>query len=148
MSPDSVVLPCAEPRVEIARPLLDEVVAHAREEAPNECCGVLLGTGGRILRLVRARNARLSPTRYLIHPEDHFGAIRLARAEGLEVVGFYHSHPRTAPEPSETDRDEAAYPGSRYLIVFPGGAGRPAEVRAFTLDEAGNFAPAVLVPVE
>jgi proteasome lid subunit RPN8/RPN11 len=135
-------------RIEITRALLDDLVAHAREEAPHECCGVLVGDGGRVVRAVRARNALESPTRYQIHPEDHFAALRLARAEALEVVGFYHSHPRSAPEPSETDRAEAAYPGCCYLIVFPGGSDRSAEVRAFTLGNKGNFLPAVLVPVD
>jgi proteasome lid subunit RPN8/RPN11 len=72
------------------------------------------------VRCVRARNLEARATRYLIDPEDHFAAIRSARADGLEVVGAYHSHPSSAPLPSATDVAEADS-GSDfvYVIVSP-----------------------------
>ena len=101
----------------IARQALDEVLAHARESQPQECCGMLIGAGDRILTAVRARNLAASPTRYLIDPKDHLDARRAARQRNLDVVGFYHSHPRSPAFPSATDLSEAAYPDCVYLIV-------------------------------
>ncbi len=132
--------------VEIRRAVLDEVTAHACQEAPNECCGVLIGTRQRIERAVRARNTLESATRYQIDPRDQFAAIRSARERGEAVIGFYHSHPSSPPAPSETDRAEAAYPGYYYLIVSPGSADSPRETRGFRFDESGNFEPITLVP--
>lgn len=135
------------PTIEVRQAVLDDLVAHAREEAPNECCGVLVGAGPRIERIVRARNTLGSPTRYQIDPRDQIAAIRSARERGESVVGFYHSHPSSAPMPSETDRVEAAYPGHWYLIVSPGGPAASAEVRGFQLQVSGNFLPVTLVPI-
>jgi proteasome lid subunit RPN8/RPN11 len=97
-----------------------DMLQHAREEAPNECCGLLVGHRGSVERSVRARNLQSSPTRYLVDPADHFGAIRTARSQGQRVMGAYHSHPSGAPAPSESDIAEAS--GGRdflYVIVAP-----------------------------
>lgn len=121
------------------------MVAHAREAAPDECCGVLLGRGDVIVEAVRARNAaEHAATRFLIDPKDHIDARREARTRGLDVVGFYHSHPRSGAAPSDTDRAEAAYPGSLYVIVGLG-ADLP-DVRLFEFDN-GNFHERPLVTV-
>jgi proteasome lid subunit RPN8/RPN11 len=107
----------------------DAVVAHAREAAPAECCGMLVGSAGAITAAVRARNLSDHQSRFLIDPKDHIRALRDARAAGLDVVGFYHSHPRSAPEPSPADVAEASYPNHLYLIV--GLAGEAADVRLY-----------------
>jgi len=104
-------------RVRLPRSVIDDLVAHARDEAPNECCGLLVGHPGTVTRAIRARNLRASPTRYLVHPQDHFDAIRAARTEGLTVVGTYHSHPTSPAEPSDRDLAEATYPEYVYVIV-------------------------------
>ena len=93
------------------------MLAHAREEAPRECCGLLIGMEGSVVRNVRANNLAAGQTRYSIDPADHFKAIRAARAEGLEVIGAYHSHPASAPVPSATDIAEANS-GSEFLYVI------------------------------
>ena len=93
------------------------MIAHAREARPAECCGILVGDAATILEAVPARNLADGPTRFLIDPKDHLDARRSARARGLEVVGFYHSHPNTAPTPSATDIAEASYQNHFYLIV-------------------------------
>ena len=110
------------------------MVAHALQTAPDECCGMLLGHGDEIVDTVRARNIADDPrTRFLIDPADHFGALRSARARGLEVVGFYHSHPASPAEPSERDLAEFNYPGRLYAIVSL--LAQPSEVRVFRFDE-------------
>ena len=110
---------------------LQEMLAHAREEAPRECCGLLVGRGEAVARIIRARNADVKATRYLIDPADHFAAIRRARADGLEVIGAYHSHPSSAPVPTATDIAEANR-GSDFLYVIVSPAGD--DVRAYRID--------------
>jgi proteasome lid subunit RPN8/RPN11 len=107
------------------------MLQHAREEAPRECCGLLVGRGESVVRGVRARNLDTSQTRYLIDPEDHFRAIRDARTDGLEIIGAYHSHPSGEPVPSATDIAEANG-GSDFLYVIVSPASD--EVRAYRID--------------
>jgi proteasome lid subunit RPN8/RPN11 len=119
--------------VAIPAAVVDEMLAHARLESPRECCGLLIGTGRVVSRCVRARNDHVkAATRYLINPEDHFAAIRAARAEHLEVVGAYHSHPFSAPVPSATDIAEAQG-GADFLYVIVSLDGD--EVRAYRIEE-------------
>jgi proteasome lid subunit RPN8/RPN11 len=121
------------------------LIAHAREESPRECCGMLLGRGEEIAEARRARNVASSPaTRFVIDPKDHIDARRDGRARGLEILGFYHSHPHGAAVPSATDVAEAAYPGSVYAII--GLAADAAEVRVFEFAD-GNFHERPLVTV-
>ncbi len=133
----------ADLRVRVEPGVLEDLVAHALEDAPRECCGLLIGTPDRIVRSFRARNTLASPTRYQIEPVHHFEAIRLARAEGLSVVGAYHSHPGSPPDPSPRDLEEAFYTDFVYLIVgLASPSGR--EVRGFRLAD-GNFTRVELV---
>jgi proteasome lid subunit RPN8/RPN11 len=97
--------------------VIETIVAHARESAPAECCGILLGLADEIHEAVRVRNLAESPTRYLLDPGEHIRVRRDARSRGIEILGFYHSHPRSPAEPSEADHAEAEYPGRLYLIV-------------------------------
>jgi proteasome lid subunit RPN8/RPN11 len=101
----------------VRRAVLDAVIAHAREAAPAECCGLLLGTPDAVNESRRARNLATDPNRFLIDPGDHIDARREARTRGIDVVGFYHSHPHSAAVPSETDLAEASYADCLYLIV-------------------------------
>jgi proteasome lid subunit RPN8/RPN11 len=103
--------------VRIASSVVDAVVAHATESQPQECCGVLLGKADDITHAVRAANLAESSTRFLLDPQTHIEARRTARANGLDVVGFYHSHPHSRAYPSATDLAEAAYPECVHLIV-------------------------------
>ena len=114
---------------------IDTAVSHARETAPAECCGMLLGGSDVVTHACRARNLATDQNRFLIDPKDHFDARREARARGLDVVGFYHSHPGSAPLPSPTDLAEATYPDHLYLIV--GLAGDEPDVRLYRLEACG-----------
>jgi [CysO sulfur-carrier protein]-S-L-cysteine hydrolase len=120
--------------IAIVRQVLDDVVAHARDESPRECCGVLVGTRERVLQSVRALNLAQGQSRFQIDPRDHIRAIRDARARSLDVVGFYHSHPRSRAYPSETDIAESGYAGAMHLIAGLGGS--ETDVRLFTIDGA------------
>ena len=122
----------------------EEIVVHAREEAPNECCGVLAGKDGRALRLYRAVNAEQSPYRYNIDAQDLYRIHSEAQANGWEFVAIYHSHPKSEAYPSATDVALARWPGGdkaidlwpgvRYLIVSLADAGSPL-IRAFRIEE-------------
>jgi proteasome lid subunit RPN8/RPN11 len=105
--------------LDIRRTVVEEMVQHARSEQPNECCGLLVGTIQLVEHAVIARNLHASPTRYLIDPVDHVAAIRLARKRGLQVVGFYHSHPLGNVKPSVTDLKGASYRDCLYVILSP-----------------------------
>ena len=87
-------------RAQIARPALENIIAHARGEAPSECCGLLLGGGLTIAEAARTTNiASNRYSRFLIDPKQHIDIRRHARARRVEVAGFYHSHPRPPPMP-------------------------------------------------
>ena len=109
--------PATDSPFRIKRAVLDAIIAHARAAQPAECCGMLIGTGAAIDEAVPAKNAAARSTRFLIDPKDHIDARRDARRRGLEVLGFYHSHPQSPPWPSATDVAEAAYPEVVHLIV-------------------------------
>ena len=126
--------------IEVPGAVLDALIAQAIAGVPLEQCGLLIGDGDRVVRAHPAGNADRSPTRYTIEPADHFAALRTARADGLAVIGAWHSHPAGPPVPSATDLAEGN-PGFLYLIV--GLAPSPA-VRAWQL-VGGNFAPRHLV---
>jgi len=131
--------------VAVTRAVSASLIAHAREESPRECCGILLGRDNEIVQARRARNVASSPaTRFVIDPKDHIDARRDGRALGLEILGFYHSHPHGAAVPSATDVAEAAYPGSVYAII--GLSADAPEVRVFEF-AAGNFHERPLVTV-
>jgi proteasome lid subunit RPN8/RPN11 len=130
----------------ITRDALARIVDDARGRAPEECCGMLLGAGERIEDAHPARNVADRPAaRFVIDPRDHFAAIRESRSRGLSVIGFYHSHPRSAAVPSETDRAEAAYPGHLFLIVSLAAAAPDPRLYRF---ENGNFLEMPLVRVD
>ena len=103
----------------IARSMLDEIVAQARAEAPNECCGIVGSRDGRAVRLFKARNARASPLAYDIDGRDLQRIYDEIDNDDLEVGVIYHSHTRSDPVPSETDLNLASpfLPDAIYLIV-------------------------------
>jgi proteasome lid subunit RPN8/RPN11 len=105
--------------VRIARSLLDEIVAQARAEAPNECCGIVGSRDGRAVRLFKARNAKASPLAYDIDGRDLQRIYDELDRDELQVGVIYHSHTRSDPIPSQTDINLAS-PFLRdavYLIV-------------------------------
>jgi proteasome lid subunit RPN8/RPN11 len=111
--------------------LYEELVAHARDDAPNECCGMIASRDGEAVRVYRARNAAASPYRYELDGAEQYRIQMEIEEAGLDLGAIYHSHTRTEPYPSQTDINLAFYPESLYLIV--GLASDPPEVRAFTI---------------
>ena len=123
-------------KIKVTAPLFSEIIAHAREAAPNECCGLIAGTEQGLAQTVyRTRNIAFNPlVTYEAAPDDLFAAQRQMRDRGEQLIAIYHSHPRSAnPEPSATDVRLAYYPSAVYLIVGLGND-EPC-VRAFRIDE-------------
>lgn len=126
----------------LPRQMLDEMVAQAREELPNECCGIIAGKEGVAQKLYRTRNAEASPYRYNIHPLDLKNAIEEIEERGWEVMVIYHSHVASPAYPSPTDVRLATWPGSdpaqdlwpgaSYVLVSLKDAESPS-VRAFRI---------------
>ena len=123
----------------IPQALIDQLVAHAREEAPNECCGWIGARDGVATTVYRARNEFSSPLRYRIHAEDTKDIFFAMDEAGEEALAAYHSHTRSAPIPSETDVNEAHPWVENYLIV--GVSDAEAEVRAYRLERGSGFTP-------
>ena len=135
--------------IEIRSEVIAEMIEHARQDAPLECCGLLLGvpgSPGQIEGSVRTRNVRESVRTYLIDPAEHLAVMKRARAEGRAVLGAYHSHPRSPAVPSPTDLAEAHYEEFLYIIVSLAHQAAP-DVRGYRLS-GRNFVPVTLVRVE
>jgi [CysO sulfur-carrier protein]-S-L-cysteine hydrolase len=93
-------------------------VAHARESAPRECCGLIFGDGEVAERLVRGRNVHPTPeTRYEIDPAQLRDAIAGTDDTDRHLVAIYHSHPRTAAKPSDFDIANARWPEQIYVLT-------------------------------
>src|SRR5437764_12170254 len=115
----------------IPRGLYEEIVAHARSEAPNECCGMIASRDGEAVRVYRATNTAASPLRYEIDGAEQYRIQMEIDDAGLELGAIYHSHTRSEPYPSQTDINLAFYPDALYVIV--GLAGEEPDVRAYEI---------------
>ena len=107
----------------IPQQLYDQLRAHGEETYPHECCGIMLGKtsddGLQVAALIRAGNTRTDSAhnRYNIAPIELVKAQREARTQGLDIVGFYHSHPDHLAQWSQTDFAEAHWFGCAYVIT-------------------------------
>ncbi|MGH2955843.1 MAG: Mov34/MPN/PAD-1 family protein [Solirubrobacterales bacterium] len=101
----------------ISKRIYEEMLEHAREEAPNECCGLIGGVVGEARTVYRAKNAEASPLRYNLDPQDQFRIMTEIEDRGEELAAIYHSHTASPAYPSQTDVNLAAYPDAVYLIV-------------------------------
>jgi proteasome lid subunit RPN8/RPN11 len=124
------------------RALLDEIVAHARQDAPNECCGMIASRDGEAVTVHRATNAAASPLRYEIDGAEQYRIQMAIDDDDLDLGAIYHSHTRSEPYPSQTDINLAFYPDALYVIV--GLAGSEPDVRAYEIRD-GHVTDAELV---
>ncbi len=96
---------------------VDEIIAHALEDAPNECCGIIAGPDGRAEKLYRARNAEASPYRYKVDDKDLFRIYRETSDNDWDFIAIYHSHTASEAYPSPTDVRLAFWPDAYYVLV-------------------------------
>lgn len=119
--------------VRIRKHILSAMREEAGKTPKRECCGLLAGRGGIISEIFRARNAHANPaTGYEIAPRELFQLMREMRAQDLQLLGIYHSHPRGENRPSPTDIGQAFYPDTLYVILSPL-PGAPQPIRAFLI---------------
>ncbi len=99
------------------------LIAHAVEEAPNECCGMLAGRHGRVEKIYRVTNAHHSSLTYLMDKDEQLAALNDMEAAGLDLIAMYHSHTISPAYPSTTDESNAYYPetpDTHYVALYPG----------------------------
>jgi proteasome lid subunit RPN8/RPN11 len=120
----------------VARVALQRMLEAARADSSQECCGLLAGRDATITHAFAARNALASATAFEIAPQELFSLFREIHAQGLELLGIYHSHPNTENIPSPTDIERAYYPDAAYFIISPK-PDAPMPVRAFHIRD-GN----------
>ncbi len=133
-------------KLHLSRSLLDAAIAHARAVLPNECCGLLAGSAdGRVTRHFPIRNDLASSTEYLTNARDLLDALKASRADDIEVLVIYHSHPASAAIPSKTDLENNTW-GETAMHVIVGLASNQATVRGWWLGE-NRFQEAEIVVV-
>lgn len=112
----------------------EQMVAHAREEAPNECCGMVASSDGEVVRVYRTTNTEASPFRFVIDGREQYEIYTEIEESELELGAIYHSHTRSEPRPSQTDINfSRAWPGVLWIIV--GLAGDEVEVRTWRIED-------------
>jgi [CysO sulfur-carrier protein]-S-L-cysteine hydrolase len=126
----------------LPKSMVDEMVQHALDDLPNECCGIITGEDGLAVKLYRTRNAEASPFRYSIDPRDILKVEREMDEAGLQVLVIYHSHVASDAYPSPTDVRLSQwpgtdppmdlYPGAHYVLVSLKDRDNPS-VRAYTI---------------
>jgi proteasome lid subunit RPN8/RPN11 len=105
------------PVIELPRRFYEELVAQALAEFPNEACGLIAAKEGTPVKLFRMKNADASPVTYRLDPREQLTAFNEMDEQGWDLFGIYHSHTHSEAYPSETDRRQAFYPESHYLIL-------------------------------
>ena len=120
--------------VVLPKAYVDEIIAHALEDAPIECCGIIAGRDGRATKLYRARNAEQSPYRYNVDSRDLLRIYRDIEEHGWEVFAIYHSHTGSEAYPSPTDVRLATFPEAYYLVVSVKDRSNPV-LRAFRIQD-------------
>jgi proteasome lid subunit RPN8/RPN11 len=124
---------------QIEKRFIDEMVAHARGDLPNECCGILAGRDGRVLKLYRMTNVEASPFRFSMDPGEVVKVDTETGDNGWELLAIYHSHTRSEAYPSDTDvriagGTAALWPDVRYVLVSLMDEDNP-QVRLFSITE-------------
>jgi [CysO sulfur-carrier protein]-S-L-cysteine hydrolase len=116
----------------VPREVAEGLVAHARAEFPNECCGMLSGQDAVVRGQYRARNTEASPFMYVMEPLEQLRIMNEIDDAGLDLLAIYHSHTRSAAYPSRTDVELAFFPDALTLIVSLADPDAP-EIRAYRI---------------
>ena len=101
----------------IPQSIIDQLISQARQDAPNESCGYLLGSDGVVTENYWMENIDHSPEHFSFAPRDQFTALRYARQKGLKILANWHSHPASPSRPSQEDLRLANDPTIRYAIL-------------------------------
>ena len=118
----------------VPQSIVDEIVEQARNELPDEACGVLIGSGNEVKKRFPMTNVDHSPEHFSFDPREQFQALRDARNEDLQIIANYHSHPETPARPSQEDIRLAYDPSIVYLILSLQNREKPV-LKAFEIKE-------------
>ena len=119
---------------------VDEMIEHAVQENPNECCGILAGKDGLISALYRVRNSTPSPYRYVMDPKDQMNVMKESDELGRDLMAFSHSHTHSPAYPSETDTRMAVESGwVDFCYVLVSLEKQEPEVRFYMVDAKGDI---------
>ena len=127
--------------MKITRAQADEIIAHAFEEDPDECCGILAGRDGAASKLYRITNTVKSPYRYMMDPQQFLDADLDSERNGMEFVAFYHSHTHSPAYPSQTDvrmAQQSGYHDVHYILVSLEDRDNP-QISAYLIHESGEI---------
>jgi [CysO sulfur-carrier protein]-S-L-cysteine hydrolase len=124
-------------KIRVTSASLISILGDCCQNSTHERCGLLAGRDGTITTVLPACNVLASPTTYEIAPQELFTIFRKIRAENLDLLGIYHSHPQTENIPSPKDVAHAYYPDAIYFIISPQ-SDAPKPIRAFRI-RGGNF---------
>lgn len=146
-------------KIIVKQEMLAALLRQAQEGAPEEICGLLVGIGECVSHVLPVTNELHSATRFRMEPREQLAGFLWYEENGLDLLAIYHSHPCGPAEPSPTDIDEFAYPGTISMIIsldkcgnYPGvlsGSGRPVDwsIRGFAIQD-GAFSPVKIAVVE
>jgi proteasome lid subunit RPN8/RPN11 len=118
----------------IPQQIIDGIIAQARNELPDEACGLLVGVGNRVVKRYPLVNIDHSPEHFSFDPCEQFTVLREARAQGLRILASYHSHPSSPARPSEEDIRLAYDPNITYMILSLQDEGNPV-LKAFLIKD-------------
>jgi len=113
--------------------IVDEVIQYAKNEYPNEACGLLVGRES-VDRFIATKNVSSSPHQFEIDPSELIATLRSLRETGEHLIAIFHSHPHGPAEPSKTDIERSYYPESAHLIVSLAELERPRAVAFRIID--------------
>ncbi len=116
----------------IPREIADEMIEHCLAGRPNEACGLLAESGGRVVKVFRMSNAAASPVRYSLEPREQLAVYNKLDENGWEIAGVFHSHTHTKAYPSPTDV-RLALEDVPYVIVSL--MGPQAVIKAFRIQK-------------
>jgi proteasome lid subunit RPN8/RPN11 len=120
--------------LEIPKNILSQMLSQARAESPIEACGILAGTDHRVQRIYTMTNTDQSADHFMMAPEEQFAVMKDMRAEGLEMLAIYHSHPASPARPSEEDIRLAFTDGVLYVVLSLQKPSDP-KARAFNIED-------------
>lgn len=104
-------------KLKIPDNIFEQMLEHAKAEAPVEACGILAGKNGQIEKFYKMTNTDQSSDHFMMAPKEQFSVVKDIRAAGLEILAIYHSHPETPARPSQEDIKLALTPDVIYVIL-------------------------------
>ena len=120
--------------MQLDRVFFDEMVEHGLAAFPNESCGVLAGKEGRPIKFFPMTNRDASPVTYRLDPKEQLQVFDELDEEGWDLLGIFHTHTHSDAYPSETDRRQAFYPDTEYLVMSLSDRAHPV-LRSFRIQD-------------